>query len=338
MARRPRVALALGGGGARGYAHIGVIEVIEERGYEIVSIAGTSMGALVGGLHAARCLDPYTDWVRGLTQRQVIRLLDPSLRAAGAIRAEKIFARVSELLSGAVIEALPVAFTAVATDLLAGREVWFQEGPVDVAIRASIALPTVISPIVINGRLLADGGLLNPIPTEATAASQADVTIAVSAGGLQSQPNGRSPARESSVQGPMEEWLDRFRRSTAQALDRDLVRSIISRTSSRQLNDSQVAGEPRSTEVVEEPFGRVPAGLRMLEVVDLSLDAMQSLVTRTRLAAYPPDLLMTIPRTACRTLDFHRATEMIALGRRVASDALDRSERLPKPHSGGGTP
>src|SRR5438874_1816415 len=152
MVGQTRVALALGAGGARGYAHIGVIEVLEQRGYEIVSIAGTSMGALVGGLRAAGSLAPYAEWVRGLTARQVVRLLDPSLKTPGAIRAEKILAKVSELVAGALIESLPIPFTAVATDLLAGKEVWFQEGPLDAAIRASIALPTLITPVMINGR------------------------------------------------------------------------------------------------------------------------------------------------------------------------------------------
>ncbi|HEY5554557.1 MAG TPA: patatin-like phospholipase family protein [Cellulomonas sp.] len=123
-----RVALALGSGGARGYAHVGVIAVLEERGYEIASIAGSSMGALVGGLHAAGTLGPYTEWARTVTQRDVLRLLDLSIKGPGAIRGEKILARVSELLGTALIEDLAIPFTAVATDLLARREVWFQQG------------------------------------------------------------------------------------------------------------------------------------------------------------------------------------------------------------------
>src|SRR3954468_13867645 len=136
MERPTRVALALGSGGARGYAHIGAIQVLEERGYEIVTIAGSSMGALVGGLCAAGKLPEYTEWVCGLSQFDVLRLLDLSLSAPGAIRAEKIFARVRELLDGVLIEDLPIPFTAVATDLAARKAVWFQRGPAQVAIRA----------------------------------------------------------------------------------------------------------------------------------------------------------------------------------------------------------
>src|SRR5690606_885703 len=149
-----RVALALGSGGARGYAHIGVIQVLEERGCQIVAIAGSSMGALVGGVHAAGKLPEYVDWARGLRQIDVVRLLDVSLSSPGAIRAEKILARVRESLGDTRIEDLSVPFTSVATDLLSGREVWFQRGPVDVAIRASIAIPGVVTPVVLNGRLL----------------------------------------------------------------------------------------------------------------------------------------------------------------------------------------
>ena len=133
-----RIALALGSGGARGYAHVGVIQVLEERGFDIVAIAGSSMGAMVGGLHAADALDEYTEYATSLSQLDIWRLLDPSLSAAGAFKAEKAFGKVRDLLDGVLIENMRIPFTVVATDLLAGREVWFQDGPADRAIRASI--------------------------------------------------------------------------------------------------------------------------------------------------------------------------------------------------------
>lgn len=328
MPEPTRIALALGSGGARGYAHIGVIDALVERGYEIVSIAGTSMGALVGGLHAAGRLDDYADWVSGLNQRDLLRLLDPSMKAPGAIRADKILARVSELLGGVRIEELSIPFTAVATDLLARKEVWLQQGPVDVAIRASIALPTVITPVVLNGRLLADGGLMNPIPIAPMAGSGADATVAVSLAGEPLAEAGRVPVRESADSRPPEEWLDRFRRTAAQVLDRDLVRRLVP---ARFATTRDPVGEVADTanladtaeDAVEEVFGTLPPGLGMLDVMELSLDAMQGLLTRYRLAGYPPDLLITVPKDACRALEFHKAREMIALGRDVADKALD---------------
>lgn len=320
MTAPTRVALSLGSGGARGYAHIGVIAALEERGYDVVCIAGTSMGAVVGGLHAAGKLDGYTDWVTDLNHRDLLRLLDPSIKAPGVIRADKILARVSELLGGARIEDLAIPFTAVATDLIARKEVWFQRGPVDVAIRASVALPSIIPPVMLNGRLLADGGLLNPIPIAPMASSNADVTVAVSLAGDPDGQSGRAAVQESADPRPAEEWMDRFRRTAAQVLDRELVRLVTSKLGAGRSTTPGNAAE----EVEEEIFGALPPGLRTLDVMELSLDTLQSVVTRYRLAGYPPDLLITIPKNACRTLDFHKAPEMIALGRKLAHEALDR--------------
>lgn len=318
-----RVALALGSGGARGYAHIGVIQVLEERGFDIVSVAGSSMGAAIGGLHAAGVLPEYTEWVSSLSQRDVLRLLDPAIKAPGAIRAEKIMTRMSELLGGALIEDLPIDYTAVATDLLQRREVWFQSGPVDVAIRASIALPSFITPVMLNGRLLADGGLLNPVPVAPTAGSRADLTIAVLLSG--DDPAGRAvtPQVASAEPAHVDDWLDRFRRTAAQVFDRDLIRMVTQRFSGPRPPNS----EPASAHSVEEVFGELPAGLRMRDVMQLSLEVMQSLVTDFRLAGYPADIYVTVPKTAARTLDFHRADELIALGRELTIAALDDTRR-----------
>ncbi|WP_173922505.1 patatin-like phospholipase family protein [Agromyces sp. Marseille-P2726] len=333
MPQPTRVALALGSGGARGYAHIGVIQVLEERGYEIVSVAGSSMGAAVGGLYAAGALPEYTDWVRTLTQRDVLRLLDPRIRAPGAIQAEKIMQRVSELLGGARIEDLPIAYTAVATDLIAHREVWFQNGPVDVAIRASIALPSFITPVMLNGRLLADGGLLNPVPLAPTSAARADLTIAVSLSGDGTTPASLAPERESAEVQPAEDWFDRFRRTASGVLDRDVVRMVTRRFSSGKSPDPvDAAGQG-----VEDVFGELPSGLRMFDVMQLSLEAMQSLVASYRMAAYPPDVYVTVPKDSARVLDFHRAEELISLGRERAVAALDAAAAngAPAPNGNG---
>lgn len=357
MSPRTRVALALGSGGARGYAHIGVIEVLVERGYDIVTVAGSSMGALVGGLHAAGQMEAYAQWVQGLSQRDVLRLLDPSPSAPGVIRAEKIMAKVRELLDGRLIEDLPIPFTAVATDLLARKEVWFQEGPVDVAVRASIALPSIITPVMLNGRLLADGGIMNPVPIAATVATRADVTVAVSLAGGQQSGEGRVPAHETAAVRPTEEWAERFRRSAALVLDRELTRSVLERFAEARGRGApsrfprppsaaradaveaivqDAAGDAfldaaggAAEELVQERFGALPAGLRTLDVMQLSLEVLQSMVLRYRLAGYPPDLLITVPKSAGRLLDFHRAGELIDLGRRMAEEAIDRADEFP---------
>ncbi len=154
------------------------------------------MGALVGGLEAAGKFDEYAAWAGALTQRAVLRLLDPSITAAGVLRAEKILDAVREILGEVTIEELPIPYTSVATDLITGKSVWMQRGPVDDAIRASIAIPGVITPHLLDGRLLADGGILDPLPMAPISAAAADVTIAVSLAG--DDPGSRTVARERS--------------------------------------------------------------------------------------------------------------------------------------------
>jgi NTE family protein len=321
--RRTRVAVALGGGGARGYAHIGILQILEERGYEIISIAGSSMGALVGGLYAAGGLDAFSAWVRGLTHRDVLRLYDLSPRAPGAIRAEKIFARVSDILGDARIEDLPLEFTAVATDLEAGEERWFQEGPVDAAIRASVALPGLMTPVVIHGRLLADGGLLNPLPIAPTVTARADLTVAVAVSG---QP--RISAVTTAAAAPPGSGYrgDVVRRTATHVLDSDVLRGIGTRLAALRSASPGRTAQEVAEEATETVLEALPAGLRTLDVMELSLEAVRTAVLRHTLADHPPDVLITVPRSSCRTLDFHRAEEMIGLGRLLAVEALDREE------------
>lgn len=352
MAGPTRVALALGSGGARGYAHIGVIQALQERGYEIAAVAGSSMGALVGGLHAAGCLDEWVAWARGLRQIDVVRLLDPSLSAPGVIRAGKVLDRVRDLLDGARIEDLPIPYTAVATDLLARREVWFQAGSVAVAVRASIAIPGMITPVMLNGRLLADGGITNPVPIAPTASIPTDATIAVSLGGSSRGPDGGHAVKETAEARPMEEWAERFRVGASQLLDREVVRAVLQRfgggstaapPADAMSEDPAVLGEliepaePIEPVDPDDPFGPLPSGLGKLDMMYRSMDAMQSVLVRYRMAGYPPDVLVEVPRDACRSLDFHRAAEMIDLGRALAEEALDRSA-LAAPSPGAASP
>lgn len=323
-----RVALALGSGGARGYAHIGVIEALEERGFEIAGIAGTSMGAVVGGLYAAGRLDAYTEWVRTLTQADVLRLLDPALLAPGMVRAEKILARVTELVGSTAIEELPIPFTAVATDLGAHKEVWFQRGRLDAAIRASIAIPGLVTPVVMDGRLLADGGLLNPLPVLATAAIPADITIGVALSDAFLTAGGPRAALRARA-GTLTEAGEHPAPSEATG-DRELMRSVRSWLSDirGQLFDDADSPEPSEPPEPDDavpgpPFEPLPPGLRTRDVLDLALDTLRSVVAKYRLAGYPPDVLITIPDEACGALDFHRASEMIELGYERALRALD---------------
>lgn len=321
---RPTVALVLGSGGARGLAHIGVVEVLQEHGMEVVAVSGSSMGALVGGMLAAGRLAEYTEWVLGLGRFEVLRLMDVSLSSPGAMRGDKVFGVVGELLGGTRIEDLPVAYTAVAVDLLAHREVWFQEGPLDVAVRASAAIPSFFAPVTLNGRMLVDGGLLDPVPVAPVSAARADRVIAVSLNGR--DPATDRPVAESTEEVEVAEWSDRLRGRAARWFDSDLLATVRRRlppdvedsVRSRLVTEPGARSEVRSESRSESK----PDGLSTVEVMQMSYEAMQGAITRHRLAAYPPDLLVSVPRNAARTLDFHRAAELIELGRRLAEEAL----------------
>jgi NTE family protein len=306
-----RVALVLGSGGARGYAHIGALQVLGERGYEVVALAGTSVGALVGGLHAAGRLTDYTDWVTGLTPRDVRKLLDPVLPGPGLMRLDRVLSRMSEMLEGALIEDLPIPYTAVATDIGARREVWFTSGPLEVAIRASVGIPGLITPIMVNGRLLVDGGVINPVPMEPVIGAHADFTMAVSLSGPKDHSEILTPAKESSEQRPANEWLDRFLKGAAGVWENDFVASILARFAKGEEEPQRPAYSP------------APAGLNITDVTTMSLDTMSALITRFRLAALPPDVHVSVPGDAAKVMDFHRAEELIAIGRNLTEKALD---------------
>ncbi|GAB2662649.1 patatin-like phospholipase family protein [Nocardia goodfellowii] len=287
MATPKRVKLALGSGGARGYAHIGVIAELQDRGYEIVGVAGSSMGALVGGLFAAGHLDEFTRWATTLGQFEVVRLLDPAFAEPGVIRAVKVLDRIRELLGSVRIEDLAIPYIAVATDLTAGRSIWFQDGDLDSAIRASIAIPGFITPVLADGHVLVDGGVLDPLPVVATMAlGPADMVIGVDLSGAPDPAYDHTP--------PPPTRFGQWWRAPAH----------------RQ------AHAPAEVHPL--------AGVRAVDVAQRAIDLMLAALTRTHLAAHPPDLVIEIPLNICGTMDFHRADSIIAVGRALAADALDK--------------
>ena len=187
LARRP-IALALGAGGARGLAQIGVIEVLEERGFEIAATSGSSSGALVGGIHAAGKLREFDQRIRQMSRRDFLRLLDPGWRGSGLLRGQRMVAAMREVVGNPMIEDLPIAFTAVAVDLGSQREVWLQRGPLWDALRASFAIPGLFTPHAVGGRSLVDGGLLAPLPIAATRLSGIHRLVAVDMHGRPTHP------------------------------------------------------------------------------------------------------------------------------------------------------
>ncbi len=338
------VALALGSGGARGYAHIGAIEVLQERGYKIIAISGCSMGAVVGGMYAAGKMQEYKDWVTGLGQFDVLKLLDVTFSSVGAIRGEKVFSVVREILGDIRIEDLPLAYTAVATDLLAHKEIWFQEGPLDRAIRASIAIPGLVTPLVMGSRVLVDGALLNPLPIIPTISAHADLVVAVNLAGEDEQLRRLPDAvfgDENHPAGDVEEWVDTIRDKASHWFDWETLRSLktrkpvngvtpeekISREVAKKVEEKERL-KAANKALAEEPetIDWDKLGIGKFDAMNLAIETMQSALVQYKIAGYPPDLLVNVPKNASRSYDYHKAPELIQLGRDRMAAALDRFE------------
>jgi len=283
--RKPTVALALGAGGAKGLAHIGAIEEIEEQGFQIAAIAGSSMGALIGGVYATGKLEVYRDWVCTLAKLDVLRLVDWTFSGGGLIKGDRIMERLLGLIGDVQIEELPLAFTAVATDLDREREVWLTRGSLFEAIRASIAIPTVFRPYHLDGRRLVDGALLNPVPVTPLIREPVDYLLAVSLDGpAESPPPPVTP--DTTVGGGYRQRIGKF------------IGRLV----------------PHGEAKPHEPGA--------FDLLNQSMDLMQANLSRLRLAAYEPDLLIRMPRNVSTAYEFYRARELIELGRERTRQAL----------------
>jgi len=313
-----RVALVLGSGGARGYAHIGVIEELEARGYEIACIAGCSMGAVVGGIYAAGKLDEYLD---------LLRLVDPSF-SLGAIRGEKVFGRIRDMVGKICIEDLPIPFTAVATDLTNQQEIWFQEGSLELAMRASAAIPSLFTPVMQGNRMLVDGGLLNPLPIVPVVSAHCDMIIAVNLNANNHKqyplPEIERPGRFDTIMSSISSHLPFWRKEETALAELDDIRA------GELLRGDQPPAAPTSRSAPKSAEGAtvvdVTGPASLLELINQSFDVMQSSLAQYKIAGYPPNVLVNIPKRACRFYEFYKAPELIALGRIVAHDALVRYE------------
>jgi len=283
----PTVALVLGSGGARGNAHIGVIQVLQEQGFDIVSISGCSMGAAVGGMYAAGKLDLFTTWITSLSRFDVLRLVDMSFLSMGIIRGERVFAKLQEIVGDVCIEELPIRYTAVATDLVKQQEVWFQSGLLMDAIRASVAVPGLIMPVRKAHRFLVDGGLLNPVPISPTVADQADLIVAVN---LNAQLHHRRSVQRPDLnrEGINDEWL---------------------------MQDISVA----------DSVGH-HMQWNKVDMLDRCFETMQATLAKYKTAGYEPDVEINIDSSLCGSQEFHRAQHMIEQGRLATLQALQIAE------------
>jgi NTE family protein len=249
------------------------------------------MGALVGGIYAAGKLDVYANWVSALERMDVARLLDPSFGRTGLFKGERIMDVLRELIGDCSIEELPVSFTAVATDLDSGKEVWLRKGKLFDAIRASMATPLIFTPFTHGGRRLLDGGLVNPIPIAPTLTDTTDLTVAVNLSGrAEARPSAPAPAPAPAHGG------NAYRRR---------IRTFVEGLYPARTSDTPMLGP--------------------VDIVYASMETMQNTIARLKLAAYSPDVAVDIPRNACGFYEFWRAQELIALGHERTARAFAKT-------------
>ena len=300
MSHKPVLGLVLGSGSARGWAHIGAIRALEEAGLRFAVVCGTSIGALVGAAYVSDNLERLETWVSGLKFKEVVGFFDLTLNG-GMIRGERLMDFFRAHFRDRAIGELDKAYAAVATDLATGREVWLREGGLMEAVRASIALPGLFTPALVQGRWLVDGGLVNPVPVSLARALGAEIVIAIDLNtnlvGRHLRPRARAPASN---------------RPAADSLAAALMQRLQTGIQALPLPWRDKDEEPPS----------------LFDTLATSINIMQVQISRSRLAGEPPDVLIT-PRLAhLGLLEFHRAREAIAEGRRAVQSVLPQLRAL----------
>lgn len=287
--RKPRIGLALGSGSARGWAHVGVIRTLEQAGIRPDLVCGTSTGALVGAAYAAGELEHFEEWLLGLSLTDVISLMDVNLNG-GLLKGKRLMDLFRSKFIDRPVDELDIPFAAVATALHSGAEVWLREGSTIDAVRASIALPALFTPVVREGRILVDGGLVNPVPVSLARAMGADVVIAVDLSTDILGHHFRKNHEPEMHSAEASAWMSKLQQSLSALI-------------------------PAATD--DEP--KTPA---LLDVIATSINIMQIRIGRSRMAGEPPDLIVAPRLSQLGLLDFHRGGEAIEEGRRAAEAIL----------------
>lgn len=293
------VALVLSSGGARGLAHIGVIDELQARGYNITSIAGSSMGALVGGLFAAGKINEFKDWVITLNKKDVILLIDFTLTTKGFVKGDKVFERMRKLnlIPDINIENLPIPYVAVAVDIINNKEYIFQSGSLSKAIRASISIPSVFTPVSLNNGLLVDGGVLNPLPLKLVKRNPSDLLVAVDLNSLNAYDKPKLPKKKNSTENQNERFA-----ALIQKWD-----ELFGHNNSKSTKEKKEA----------------PISIGYFDVLMRSVLLMQSKLTAYSTELTPPDVLVPISKDSSTVFEFYKAEELIAYGKEMCAKALD---------------
>lgn len=285
---KKNVALVLSGGGARGIAHIGVIEELEKQGYEIKSISGTSMGALVGGVYAAGKMQEYKGWMYTLDKLDVFNLVDFTFSKQGLVKGDRVLNKMKEFIPDINIENLKINYAATATDISRKEEVIFTKGSLYKAIRASISIPTVFTPVKTENALLVDGGVINNIPINHVKRTKDDILIAVHV-------NADIPVYKPDF--PNDE--------------KDKTQSLYLK---------------RIKEFQGKLYKNLPKGkvheMGYFDLINKTINLLTCQISKMTIEKYPPDILINISHNSCSTFDFYKAEELVEIGRHAAVNSL----------------
>jgi len=297
------VSLALGSGGARGYAHIGVIEEVEKKGYKIESIAGSSMGALIGGLYAVGKLDEYKKWILELSYYDVFKLLKLSSVQGSLINADEAFNMVALMIGDVNIEDLPIKYVAVASDINTQKEVFFTKGRLIDAIRASIAIPTIFTSVIKDDMILVDGGVLNPLPINVIINDATDIKLAVNLDA--------NVENEYIVNVPLEH---RTREEQLYNEFESYIKKAESYVPNKLLGivDNNNADKLKKIVVEKDIFF----------ILGRTIDTAQNILAKYSMQNYKADIVIDIPRDSCEFYEFTKAYKMIEIGKMATKDKI----------------
>lgn len=327
------VALALSSGGPRGFAYIGAIEVLQKRGYRITSVAGSSAGALVGGIFAAGGLAPFKEWLYGLDPVQVVSLMDFAPSRNSLVKGDKIIRAIKERVPDVRIEDLPIPFAAVASDLFTGEEVVFREGPLFTAIRASISIPSMFRPVKWHGHTLVDGGLVNTFPLDLVARGEDDILVGfnvnrIDAEGITSYMKTRAAITET---GELLRERAQTRLKDTLASDAALLQKVrkAGAAGGRMIRERIDAGrlDRRLEAAAREKNIPLDAADSYASVLQRSFGIMNHTIARLQVDLYKPDILVNLPFDSYHGVyGYSHAEEIVQEGRTLMNEALDRYE------------
>lgn len=292
-----KVALALGSGGARGLAHIGVIEELENQGFKIASASGSSMGAVIGGFYAMGKLQDYADWMCTLKKRDVYSLMDVAISQSGLLRGERVFSKMKELIPDMLIEEMNIPFSAIATEIISRKEMVFTSGSFYKAARASVAIPAIITPFSAGNKIFVDGGLLNPVPVNHVKRTPGDILVAVNLYDHSHHPPLAEKENKKIHESHKKSDLHKSMHvSSSIEFFQQKIRTLIPKS------DKQNQG--------------------YLTLMQLTSSMMLTRIANLLLELSQPDIIINIPAESAKTFEFHKAAKLIDFGRKAAREAI----------------